>query len=57
MADSAKKHLFQALRQFLEDFLLRKAAQTPILTAKHSESFALEKGVTPGWISLLYVSL
>ena len=37
----------------LEALLLRKAAQTLMLTARHTESISLEKGGTPGWISLL----
>ena len=43
-ATPSKKRLFQeGLTVFLEAFLLRKAAQTPMITGKHTETFALEK--------------
>ena len=41
----------------LEGTDARKATQRPMLTRKHSESFNLENGVAPGWISLLQVLL
>ena len=36
-----KKRLFQAFTVFLEALVLRKTAQTPMLTAKHSEYLLL----------------
>ena len=40
--------MVRPLLQFLETLLLKKTAQTPMLTRKHFDPYALENGATPG---------